>query len=227
MPQLNDDPQPAPYPRRMPQLSWTVVIPVKHAADGKSRLQLPPSHRHAIIRAIAQDTIEAAAACDSVARVLVVTSDEPLTAAVAACDGVDSVRDSATGLRASIELGLSVTGADRARAVLLGDLPALKPRELSVALARAARHDLAFVPDADGSGTVLATARAGVPLRPIFGEDSAAAHRKAGFTELVLPAAWGLRRDLDTVAHLPALRRAGLGRHTAQLIGEAADFMPE
>jgi 2-phospho-L-lactate guanylyltransferase len=178
MSQLDDDLEPAALSPGMPRLGWTVVIPVKPAADGKSRLRLPPAHRHAIVRAIALDTIEAAAACDRVARVRVVTADEPLLAAVASHDGVDVVRDSASGLGAAIELGLAVTGTDLARAVLLGDLPALKPRELSDALSLAARHDLAFVPDADGAGTVLATARAGVPFRPLFGVNSAAAPRR-------------------------------------------------
>jgi 2-phospho-L-lactate guanylyltransferase len=227
MSQRDDDQDPAVFSPGMPRLGWTVVIPVKPAADGKSRLRLPPAHRHAIVRAIALDTIEAAAACDRVARVRVVTADEPLLAAVASHDGVDVVRDSASGLGAAIELGLAVTGTDLARAVLLGDLPALKPRELSDALSLAARHDLAFVPDADGAGTVLATARAGVPFRPLFGVNSAAAHRRAGFSELRLPEGWGLRRDLDTAAHLPALRRAGLGPHTATLLGAGGSVTPE
>jgi 2-phospho-L-lactate guanylyltransferase len=222
-----DDQEPERFSRGVPRLTWTVVIPVKPAADAKSRLRLPPAHRLAIVRAIALDTIEAAAACDRVGCVRVVTADEPLLAAVASHDSVDAVRDSASGLRAAIELGLAVTGTGLARAVLLGDLPALKPQELSAALARAAQHDLAFVPDADGIGTVLATARARVPLRPLFGTDSAAAHRRAGFTELRMPDGWGLRRDLDTTAHLPALRRAGLGPHSAKLLGAGGDGTPE
>lgn len=199
---------------------------MKPAAAGKSRLRLPPAHRQEITRAIALDTIEAAADCDRVRCVLVVTADEPLTATVASYDGVDVVRDSANGLSAAIGLGLAAAGTGLSRAVLLGDLPALKPAELSAALGRAAGHDLAFVADADGTGTVLATARAGVPFRPLFGPDSAAAHRQAGFDELVFPAAWGLRRDLDTAAHLPALRLAGLGRHTDKLLGSGADGEP-
>lgn len=206
---------------------WTVVVPVKRATEGKSRLRLPAAERLAIIRAIALDTIEAAAACDGVAQLLVVTADEPLVGALAACDGVATVRDSTSDLRAAIDLGLSVTDTGLARAVLLGDLPAMKPAELAEALRGAARHDLAFVPDADGTGTVLATARAGVPFRPLFGAGSAAAHRRAGFVELGLPAAWGLRRDLDTAAHLPALHRAGLGHRTARLIGDGDRARPE
>lgn len=223
MPQLDDRPNPGPRSGVRMQSGWAVVIPVKPAAAGKSRLRLPLAHRQEIIRAIALDTIEAAAACAGVRRVVVVTADEPLTAAVTASRGVDVVRDSAGGLREAIGLGLAATGTGSPRAVLLGDLPALKPQELAAALAQAARHDLAFVPDADGTGTVLATALADMPFRPLFGADSAAAHREAGFEEVAVPVAWGLRRDLDTTAHLPALRRAGLGRHTARLLGSGAD----
>jgi 2-phospho-L-lactate guanylyltransferase len=198
---------------------WIVVIPVKPAPEGKSRLLLPPTGRLAIVRAIALDTIEAAADCDQVERVLVVTADRPLALALTARDRVTVVHDSASGLREAIDLGLSAADAGAPRAVLLGDLPALKPRELSSALTLSARHPRAFVPDADGIGSVLATALPGVFFRPQFGANSAAAHRNEGYAEVELPATSGLRRDLDKAEHLPILRRLGLGRHTAALLG--------
>lgn len=219
MPLLNSDPEPVLGPRETSPRTWTVVIPVKPAAKGKTRLALPPSDRRAIARAIALDTVAAAAGSVAVARVFVVTSDGPLTALLASGDSVTVLRDGTDGLSAAIEYGLSATDPGRPRAVLLGDLPALKPTELSAALALSMRHDLAFVPDADGTGTVLVTARPGVPLHPRFGADSAAAHRRAGFAELDLPAVSGLRRDLDTAAHLRTLRQLGLGSHTAALTG--------
>lgn len=223
---------------------------MKPAAVGKTRLQLSRPDRRAVIRAIALDTIAAAAGCGDVARVLVVTSDGPLRTALADWPGVEVVRDgdpmhgadivsgagagagampgaegaaepvlTAVGrLRAAIAGGLSAADSAQPRAVLLGDLPALKPAELSAAFGLAASHDRAFVPDADGIGTVLVTARGDVGLRPLFGADSAAAHRAAGFVELQLPAASGLRRDLDTATHLSILRRLGLGKHTAALV---------
>lgn len=214
------DSPPVDVVRDAPRREWTLVVPVKPAAHGKSRLLLPaPFDRPAIARAVALDTIEAAAGCDRVERVLVVTADEPLRSALAENDRVTVVHDSAEGLRAAIGLGLAAVRTSGPRAVLLGDLPALRPRELSDALALAARRDRAFVPDADGTGTVLATAGPGVRLEPLFGQGSAAAHRRHGFAELDLPETSGLRRDLDTVEHLPALRRAGLGTRTAALLG--------
>lgn len=198
---------------------WTVVIPVKPATLGKSRLKLPYPDRVTIVRAIALDTIEAAARCDRVGTVLVVTSDRPLADTLEQAGPVRVVADTAHGLSAAILLGLAVANSRSPRAVLLGDLPALKPHELSAALDRAAHHRRAFVPDADGTGTVLATAAPGVALEPCFGVDSAAAHRRAGFTELDLPAAAGLRRDLDTADQLAGLRHGALGARTAALLG--------
>ncbi|OJX63570.1 MAG: hypothetical protein BGO95_05205 [Micrococcales bacterium 73-13] len=197
---------------------WTLVVPVKPAVAGKSRLAVPGADRVGLARAIALDTIEAAAACDAVARVLVVTGDAETADAARGIRGVEIVPDTAGGLRAAIALGIEAAGPDADRAVLLGDLPALAPGELGHALALAATAGRAFVPDADGVGSALATARARLPFEPRFGAESAAAHRAAGFAELALPAGWGLRRDVDTIEHLEAAHALGaLGPRTAAL----------
>ena len=59
---------------------WAVIIPVKPSAVGKSRLDLPAVDRVTLARAIALDTIAAAAACAAVAQVFVVTDDGALVA---------------------------------------------------------------------------------------------------------------------------------------------------
>jgi len=199
-----------------PAQTWTLVIPVKPAAAAKSRLDLPGIDRVALARAIALDTIEAAAACQAVSRVLVVTSDDATIADLEEIPGAQAVFDTASGLRSAIALGIETAGSVVHRAVLLGDIPALRPGELEHALALAATAGRAFVPDADGDGTVLATARPGLEFSPLFGVESAAAHRGAGFAELHLPAFWGLRRDVDTAAHLTA--GPALGPRTARLV---------
>ena len=205
-----------------PPADWTLVIPVKPAASGKSRLDVPGVDRIGLARAIALDTVEAAAACLAVARVLVVTADPETAHAVRTIDGVDVVADTSDGLRAAIALGLDTAGEGTDRAVLLGDLPALDPVELAHALALASSAGRTFVPDADGVGSSLATARARLPFAPRFGADSAAAHRAAGFAELVLPPDWGLRRDVDTREHLDeAAARGALGPRTAALLGHS------
>jgi len=200
------------------EAEWVVVVPVKPAAIGKSRLAAADADRESLARAIALDSIAAAAASDRVARVLVATSDEATVAALASLRDVEVVRDTASGLRGAIALGLEAAGEGSHRAVLLGDVPALRPGELSHALALAATAGRAFVPDADGDGTVLASAQPRIPFEVLFGAASAAAHRAARFTELRLPATWGLRRDVDTPEHLETARALGLGPRTAALL---------
>src|SRR5690606_24390813 len=139
--------------------------------------------RAALARAIALDTIEAAAACEAVAGVLVVTADPELAAELDGIPRVALVADTVHSLPEAIALGLEAAGSGP-RAVLLGDLPGLDPAELAHALALAGRAGRSYVPDADGTGTVLAAARAGLGLDTRFGPESAAAHRAAGFVEL-------------------------------------------
>lgn len=113
-------------------------------------------------------------------------------------------------------------GAGAAVAVLLGDVPALRAGDLDAALDAAARHPLAYVPDAEGTGTTLATARAGEPLDAHFGQDSAARHAAAGFADLVAEhpgaIAPGLRRDVDTAAELREAVALGVGARTSAVL---------
>lgn len=182
---------------------WTVVIPVR--APGKTRL----GRGEGFARAIALDTIEAAAA--SGARVIVVTADPEVAAQAPA----EVVREQVpSGIGAAIALGLPASGD---RAVLLGDLPALRAGELAAALADAAGHERAFVADADGTGSTLVTARAGSAFVHRFGAGSADAHRELGLAELDVPAESGLRRDVDLEQHLTLLRPR-LGPRTTALV---------
>ncbi len=73
---------------------------------------------------------------------------------------------------------------ERGRAGLAGDLPALRSRELTAALAAAARLQTAFVPDADGTGTTLYAATPGALFRPQFGPASRDRHLATGAVEL-------------------------------------------
>ena len=172
---------------------WTIVVPVKGTASAKSRLGGSPE----LALAIALDTVAAAL---EVAPVIVVTPlAEPFVVL-----GATVVADGRSGLSAAIRQGVNAAG-DGAVAVLLGDFPAMQPAELGSALAAAGRHPLAFVPDADGTGTVLVTALRAADHAPAFGPGSAALHRAAGYVELDVPVSAGLRRDVDTPADLAAL----------------------
>jgi 2-phospho-L-lactate/phosphoenolpyruvate guanylyltransferase len=247
--------------RPVPPPTWTVVIPVKAPAAGKTRLSpaLADEARAQLARAFALDTIAAALAATSVGRVIVVGDDASLS------DGAEFLaepRGAGRGLLPAIRHGIAHArlrveeGAKRPSrnppagsrdagsrdagsrdaaalldqqtlngyiAVLLGDLPALTPGELDEALAAAARHPLAFVRDADGTGTTLATAAPGVPFEPHFGPDSAARHAAAGFVELEASDTPGLTRDVDTVDGLEAVLHHGVGDHTAEAVARLAD----
>ena len=76
--------------------------------------------------------------------------------------------------------------------------------------------------DADGTGTTLATAAAGVAFDPQFGPGSAARHAAAGFVELEASGAPGLTRDVDTVDGLETVLHHGVGGHTADVVAHLA-----
>lgn len=135
-------------------------------------------------------------------------------------------RAGGAGLQASIARGIGFARASGAGpvAVLLGDVPCLRPDDLDAALALAAAHPLAFVADADGTGTTLATALAGVPFEPHFGPDSAREHERAGFVPLVASAR--LRRDVDTLDALEDAIAIGTGAQTAHAVATLADRGP-
>ena len=106
-------------------------------------------------------------------------------------------------------------------AVLLGDIPTLRPEDLVNALSVCAAHPLALVPDASGRGTVLLTALSPRDLHPQFGPDSARKHsRDCIRLDLDLPA---LRTDVDDDQSLRHAITIGVGRHTAVVLRAAQD----
>lgn len=220
----------------VPALRWSVVVPVKATAHAKSRLDAGAGlRRPQLALALALDTLTAAAATPGV-RLVVVTAD-PVVDAAARQLGSVVVDDPGLGLGAAIAAGVraaidrvddtdggGITGGPgrpgsptpRAGAVLLGDLPSLRPEDLAAALAGCARAGAAFVPDADGTGTVLLADVNPHRLRPQFGPRSAAAHaRHATRLDLNLPR---LRRDVDTAADLARALTLGVGPRTAALM---------
>ena len=194
---------------------WTFVIPVKGTTTAKSGFG--PGDNSPLARAMALDTVAAAL---EVGRVVVVTSDAaPFTALPVTVEA-----DPGGGLNAAIAAGLVRAGLDTARAVLLGDHPALTPGELREVLAAAVGHPLAFVADADGEGTALTAAAARVAHVLRFGARSADEHAAAGYVPL--RGAWlGLRRDVDTAAQLAELD--GVGPYTRALMADSGVGHPE
>src|SRR5690349_7257049 len=191
---------------------WTIIVPIKPLPAAKTRLRgaVPDLARADLVLAMAQETVAAALAGRLVSGVLVVCDDERVAAAMAAL-GASCVPDGPSrGLNAAIEFGERHARGDVA--ALTADLPALRPEELDEALAEGGRS---FVPDAEGTGTVLLIGR---PLDPHFGVGSAEAHERSGARRL--DKSWpGLRRDIDTPADLASGRELGLGQHTQRQVG--------
>ncbi|MEV4416906.1 2-phospho-L-lactate guanylyltransferase [Catellatospora sp. NPDC049609] len=188
----------------------TLLVPLKPLAEAKSRLRGAVPDHEDLVLALARATVRAALAADGVAGVLVVTRDPVAAAALRECGaGIadDDGRDLNDALRRA------AAAVEGPVAALPADLPALRPVELAQALA-AARGRRAFVPDADGVGTVLLVAAPGAALDPRFGTASAAAHERTGAIRLA--GRWPtLRRDVDTADDLAVVRGWGLLRAAA------------
>jgi 2-phospho-L-lactate guanylyltransferase len=196
---------------------WSVVVPAKRLTVAKTRLRpLTAGGSHeAWVLALLADTVAAASASTAVAAVLVVT-DDPAAAAVVRELGATTVPDEPDrGLNPALAHGARSAGTD-AVAALSSDLPALRPGELTTALAAAEEAPRCFVADAAGTGTTLLTAL-GVPLDPRFGPGSAGLHAAAGARRLA--GSWpGLGRDVDTPEDLRAAAGLGVGPRTALLL---------
>lgn len=200
-------------------MRWTLLIPAKALPAAKSRLAAmsddPEGHRR-LVEAIRADTIAATRSVPAVARVLVVTD--------VGVPGPELVVQMAPGLNAAIREAAAVAAGSWPQdgiAALVGDLPALRPDELSTALDAAATVPAAFVPDRDGTGTTLLTATPGHALRPEFGPGSAARHRRRSTP---LDAGPGLRHDVDTADDLrAAAAELGVGPATGDVLAQVLD----
>ncbi len=201
--------------------AWALVLPVQQAGRAKSRLVAPDGVDHAgLARAIALDSLAAVRASELVGHRVVVTSDE-VVGPLSATAGDHVVTDPGEGLSAAIRRGVDHVARawpGAPVAVLLADVPALRPAQLTEALRAVSVHRTAFVPDAEGTGTVLLAARAAADLRPAFGVDSASRHEQAGATRIVL-ALPRLRRDVDTAVALARAVELGVGPATRAALG--------
>jgi 2-phospho-L-lactate guanylyltransferase len=213
---------------------WSVVIPLKGLDHAKSRLvtrltggsgDVTPRGRWAL--AMALDTLDAAARCDAITTVFVVTADDRV--AQATTEGrVLLVDDPGGGLDTAINAGCAaavaafdsaaVAAEYRHIAVLVGDLPALRADDLATALVRCAMVARAVVSDRTGSGTTMLTARQGQLPEPHFGPESRRRHIESGATDVSDSVADSLRCDVDTAEDLEVAAALGLGRRTSALL---------
>lgn len=201
-----------------------MIVPVKDPLTAKSRLHPPAGVARAdLAHAFALDTIAAAAAGIPPAHLVVVTADEHTSTFVRDRGGI-VVADHGDGLNPAIRLGIGHVEREMGpgpTAVLLGDIPTLRPQDLVSALSACAAYRRALVPDASGRGTVLLSALSPRDLDPRFGPDSAREHsRDCVRLDLGLP---GLRTDVDDDRALREAIRIGVGRHTAVVLHPAQD----
>jgi len=203
---------------------WRLIVPVKGQLSAKTRLQPPAGvDRAELAHAFALDTITAAVTGMPPDRLVVVTSDER-TAAFVRDQGGTVVADPGHGLNPAVRQGIEyvqrVLGSGPT-AVLLGDIPTLRPTDLACALRECSLHPRAFVPDASGTGTVLLSALSPDDLHPRFGVASAGKHGlDCSRMDLDLP---GLRTDVDDDESLRQALAIGVGVHTAAVLSQARD----
>jgi 2-phospho-L-lactate guanylyltransferase len=192
-------------------MRWTVLVPLRALPNAKSRLAstVPAELFEALVTAIRADTLAAAGAAAPVARIVIV-GDVP---------GADvTLVQHSPGLNGALRDGAAHAAEhwpEDGVAALVGDLPALRPDELTATLTAAAAVSAGFVTDHAGTGTTMLTARPGSTLDPHFGAGSAARHAAIA---TALDAGPGLRHDVDTAADLAAATPFGLGPHTASAI---------
>jgi len=196
---------------------WSVIVPVKRLALGKSRLAAAAgAYRSELALAVATDTVGAVLRCPSVGAVVVVTED-PLASDRLGALGALVVPDGPVpGLNEALRRGAEWIGPrGLGLAALQADLPALRPEELRAVLCEADRLPHSFLPDLAGTGTVFYGARAGEEFAPAFGGASRARHLALGVPELFPGPVPSVRTDVDTLADLEAALELGVGPHTA------------
>ncbi|GAA0670599.1 2-phospho-L-lactate guanylyltransferase [Streptomyces malaysiensis subsp. malaysiensis] len=205
-----------------PGSRWTVLLPVKPFALGKSRLgSWAGAARRDIARAVFLDTMDAILHTPEVCRLIVVTAD-PEAHALAAGAGAEGIHEASVGgLNAAARLG-AAAAADHGTgvrtgpvAVVAADLPALKPRELASVLAEAGRHPRAVLADHRGHGSTILTAQDPSFLLPGFEGASRARHAANGAYEIAHSGVPGARLDIDVPGDLALAAALGLGTHTA------------
>jgi 2-phospho-L-lactate guanylyltransferase len=200
---------------------YGVVVPVKPPDVAKSRLlALGDEARRQLVVAFAADTVTAAMESSLVDVVLVVTDDFRLARGL--CDlGADVLPDGTSddlnGSLVQAAAELNRRRPDIRIAALCADLPALRPEELTRALATAPDDRPAFVADAQGAGTTTLVAPTLEVFTPRFGPGSRSAHLSVGAHEIDLDGIATLRRDVDTPADLAEAVALGVGPRTSMV----------
>ena len=177
------------------------LVPVKALAASKSRLAGGDRREiEALSLAMLGDVVEALRRVPELARVAVVTPDAAVADAARAA-GADALLRADPGLNPAIEAASRelAPGAGDGVLVVLGDVAAVDPRDVSRLIRATPRPGIGLAPSRDGgTSALLRIPRGAIPAR--FGPDSAKRHRseaeRAGvpYVELSLPS---LAIDVD------------------------------
>lgn len=205
-------------------MSWTVIVPIKAWDGAKSRLHAESGARRSLAMAFACDALDAVRRCDQVGRVVVVTNSDEVAEYAGSVGAVPIPEPADPGpdpLGAAVREGVA-WALDRHPndpvAVIPADLPSLTSSDLGQLLREASAHPLAFVADANGSGTTILSSQRPDLLRAGYGPGSAERHRSFGAIELDAPA--GVRRDVDEFHELLEARALGVGDHTSAALAQ-------
>ena len=198
-----------------PNEQWSVFLPLKQFAAGKSRLgTIPADFRISLIKAMASDLIDALLQVSNIQSITIVGVDHrELT------DAANPKLKSfpiAEPIDINSDLQIAIGEPSRV-AIFLPDLPSINSSEISRALELASNHRTSFIADQNEIGTTAFFSTIG-KAQTYFGSNSAAAHREAHAFELTNPEFKGIKADCDDWSDLLALDLENLGHSTRSLM---------
>jgi len=180
-------------------------MPIKPVAIAKSRLSaIAAPQREQLARAFTRDALDAVLASPLVAHVIVVgdtTDVEPRA-----------------DLGHALDIGLDTLDAEQPVAIVVCDIPALRPTEITTALTEGGRYRWSMICDRNGTGTTMLMSPRQRDLQHRFGHRSRAAHVAMGAADLAHLPVPGLRCDVDTEVDLWDAHRIGVGENTRALL---------
>ncbi len=198
-----------------PNEPWSVFLPLKHFASGKSRLgAIPADFKISLIKAMASDLIDALLQVGDIASITVVGVDHRLLSDAA------NPRLNSFEIAEPIDINSDLTiaiGAVNRIAIFLPDLPSATPLEISTALDLAGQCRTSFIADQNSIGSTAFFSTVG-KVATHFGPNSAAAHRAAQAVELSHPTFRGIKADCDDWSDLLAINTSDLGHATRALM---------
>jgi 2-phospho-L-lactate guanylyltransferase len=185
-------------------MSWTAVVPLKGAAERKSRLApvLDAAHRRELSDQLYRHVVQGLSEIGLADRIIAVSPALP-----PADVPVQLWLQQESSLNAEFE---------RIRQIIAGplmvvnaDLPLLDPEDLAALADTAEQQGCAVAPDRHGTGTNAVALLPDAPFNFAFGPGSLALHVASAHGHACLVKRIGLAYDLDTVADIEAVLALG------------------